>query len=116
MRDNATEAGPDLSGGRLRGERRKPQTLEELEHGREGVQLPQKQFLYTLDQVALLLAMSEDTLRLRYLWYQGLSVGVWKKDRLKAVDIAPVGDKRGEWRVSEEELIRWLRHKRLRIY
>lgn len=82
---------------------------------RDELGLPERPFLYTLDQVATLLSVNVDHLKLTLIYWKNRSVGYHKKDMLMAVNIAPVG-KRPDWRIAEEELIRWMRFKRLRIY
>lgn len=71
------------------------------------VTLPSPPFLYTLDQVALIVAWSKDKLH-RRTFYLLRSTGVKSRDDLEAFNIAASGEK-PDWRVSEQELIRWLR-------
>ncbi len=78
------------------------------------VGLPPRPFLYTLDQVSTMLNIGMPTLR-SYLYYLGRSVGPQGHDEIQAVNIAkPSQDP--DWRVSEGELIRWMKHKRFRYY
>lgn len=84
------------------------------ERARRRVDLPGRLFLYTIDQIATMIAVS-DTSVLHYCFLEGRSVGVPKKDRLLARNIAPVGQP-PQWRVAERELIRWLKYKHFRIY
>ena len=65
--------------------------------------LPFRPFLYTLDQIADLLAV--DSVK-RFVHFDGRSLGVAPPDKLKACNIAPAGE-RPEWRIEEVELIRW---------
>lgn len=74
------------------------------------IELPQKLFLYTLDQIATMLNLTEYSLKMSYLHFEGRSVGTHDLDLMYAVNIAPNG-KRPQWRVSEREFIRWLRRK-----
>lgn len=83
--------------------------------GREKIELPPRPFFYTLDQVATLLSMSENHLKSTMVFYQGRSVGVAKSDMLKARSIAKV-DEPPDWRISEAELLRWLRARGFRVY
>lgn len=81
------------------------------------VGLPIKVFLYTLDQVASMLSLSVERLqRGGYIHYDGQTVGAPKADLLKAVSIAPPGSSNPEWRISEAELVRWMKRKGLRVY
>lgn len=79
------------------------------------VGLPVRPFLFTLDQIADLLAIEMRTLRSRYIYFHGVSSGGRPKDRLQAINIAPQGEN-AEWRVSEQELKRWLRYMGFNIY
>lgn len=77
--------------------------------------LPPKIFLYTLEQVADLLALDEDTLASEFSYFEGRSIGRRKKDRLSVRNIAPLGET-PRWRISEQELVRWCTHKGYAIY
>lgn len=80
------------------------------------VGLPVRPFMFTLDQIAYLLDLTERKLRQDYIHYQGRSVGVCPKDKLLAVDISPEDAPRPEWRVAEKHLKRWMRFKGWKIY
>lgn len=82
---------------------------------REWVALPARPFMYTADQLAAVLSMTEAHVRGRLLWYEGREVGVRPLVKLKAINIANE-DERPDWRVSEQELIRWMKHKGFRYY
>lgn len=82
---------------------------------REDVGLPTRPFLYTLDQIASLATVDLVRLKADFVYYRGRSTGIARKDVMRAHNIAPVGHP-PDWRVSEVELIRWLRSKRFRIY
>lgn len=71
--------------------------------------------MYTLDQIAYLLNLTEETLKRSYLHFEGKSVGVCPRDRMIAVDISPDSAKRPEWRVPERYLKRWMRFKGLKV-
>jgi hypothetical protein len=77
--------------------------------------LPIRPFLYTIDQIASLLELSVPVVKQQYLHYEGRQVGVRAYAKMRAHNIAPDGEK-PEWRVTEEELIRWLRFKGFKIY
>lgn len=79
------------------------------------VDLPVRPFLYTIDQIATLLAVTEQNVKAKYLHYDGRSTGVCPRDRMVARNIAPDGE-RPDWRVAEKEFRRWLKHKHFRIY
>lgn len=81
----------------------------------EAVGLPMRPFLYTLDQIAVLLSMTEQNLRLRYIFFEGRSTGLRSVNEIRAYNIAPRHEK-PDWRVSDTELMRWLRHKGFKLY
>lgn len=80
------------------------------------VGLPIRPFLYTLDQVAYLLSLTEERVRKSgMVYYQGRSTGAKTPDRMMARDIASESQS-PDWRVAEQELIRWMRRKGYKIY
>lgn len=81
----------------------------------EKVGLPLRPFLYSLDQLSVLLDVDEVALRSTYIHYEGRSIGFASKDRLLARNIAPA-DSTPDWRVAERELIRWLKFKGFKHY
>lgn len=82
---------------------------------REEIGLPIRPFLFTLDQIATLIATSPSVVRSRYTFFEGRTVGKRQADRLLARNIANPGED-PDWRVAEAELIRWLRRKGFRFY
>lgn len=82
---------------------------------REQIGLPMRPFLYTLDQIATLIATDVAALRSRFIYFDGRSTGRRPPDRMWARNIAEPGDT-PEWRVAEAELLRWLRRKGYRFY
>jgi hypothetical protein len=78
------------------------------------VGLPIRPFLFTVDQIATLLSAHEQTVK-DSLFYDGRSTGRQPKDKMIARNIAIPGA-RPEWRVSEQELIRWMRFKNFKVY
>lgn len=81
----------------------------------EKVGLPPRPFLYTLDQVATIIALPIARLRETYVYYVGLDAGPRRLDQLVARNIAPEGE-RPEWRVEEHELIRWMKRRGFLAY
>jgi hypothetical protein len=81
---------------------------------RRRVNLPVRPFLYTLDQVATILNLSEITLKRDYLHFTGRTPGLQDKDRILAINIAAF-DKPAEFRVEEREFVRWLKRKGFRV-
>ena len=78
---------------------------------RESVNLPVRPFLYTLDQVATLLSMTEQGLKNKQLlFFQNRTPGVVSRDEILTINIA-LPDRKPEWRVEERELIRWMKRK-----
>lgn len=76
----------------------------------ESVGLPPRIFLYTVDQIAVVLNVSELHVKRHVLHYDGRSPGRCPKDKMLARNIADPGV-RPDWRVAERELVRWLKHK-----
>lgn len=81
----------------------------------EKVGLPARPFLYTLDQLSVLLNVDESRLRSSYVYFQGRSIGVPNRQLLLARNIAPP-TLPPDWRVAERELIRWLKTKGYKYY
>lgn len=82
---------------------------------RERLSLPPKFFMYTIDQVATMFEVDVTAVKANYLYYERRSVGSKPGDRMLARNIAPAGEK-PEWRISEQEVIRYLRKRGFRIY
>ncbi|RYE95932.1 MAG: hypothetical protein EOO77_41970 [Oxalobacteraceae bacterium] len=79
----------------------------------ESKDLPRPPFLWTLDQCAQIVNLEQAVFTRRYVHFQDLTAGPVKKDFLLARNIAPLGDS-PEWRISESELLRWLKSKGFR--
>jgi hypothetical protein len=75
----------------------------------KNIELPETPFLYTLDQIATLVNLELKTLRLTRIHFDGRSVGGRKLKTMLAHNIA-APDETPDWRVSEVELVRWLRY------
>lgn len=80
------------------------------------IALPIRPFLYTVDQLAQLLSLSEDYIRLRLLYYEGRSTGAVRKDLMRAINIAAASELKAEWRVSDFEFRKWMRFKGFKYY
>lgn len=86
-----------------------------LRESPEKVGIPVRLFLFTIDQLATMLAVDEAQIKRSYLHYEGKSVGARPRDKMWARNVAPEGEK-PEWRITERELIRWARMKGFKIY
>lgn len=80
---------------------------------REQVGLPTKPFFYTVEQVADLLAVDIKTLENTILHFKGFG-GTSGPDRLAATNLRTTDNPL--WRIPEDELLRWLRRKRITLY
>jgi len=80
----------------------------------ESIGLPARPFLYTLDQIATLLDVSSQGLE-RYLFFERRSIGVPDRHIMHARNIAP-HNQQPDWRVAENELLRWMRVKGFRYH
>lgn len=79
------------------------------------IDLPVRPFLWTVDQVATIISLQPRTMQIHYVYYEGRSTGAKSSSKLLARNIAP-RDAPAEWRIAQEELIRWLRMKGFRFY
>ena len=82
---------------------------------RERFQMPPRLFLYTLDQIATMTGVRLESLKASHIHFDRRSVGARPGDKMLARNIAQDGEK-PEWRVAENEFIRWLRKRGFRIY
>ncbi len=81
---------------------------------RDKLNLPYRPFLYTLDQLATILSITEDALRKgNYLFFEGRQSGRAIPDEIRVHNIAKPNDK-PEWRCEERELMRWMKRKGFR--
>lgn len=79
------------------------------------VGMPTRVFLYTIDQLSVMLDVSEEEIKRRYVYFQGRSIGTMSRDLMIARNIAPPSG-RPDWRVAEREFVRWLKFKGFRYY
>jgi len=82
---------------------------------RDRIGLPPRIFLYTVDQVAQMLSLTIPYVKNTLLFYDRREPGLTPKTRLRAINIAPEGET-PEWRVTERELIRYLRSRGVKFY
>lgn len=82
---------------------------------REGIPLPPRPFLYTLDQIATLFWVKIEPFKRDYCYWDGRSLGAAPRDKLRCVNIAPKGIT-PDWRVNEPELKRFLKAKHFRSH
>lgn len=75
----------------------------------ERLGLPPTPFLFHLDQVATMLGKTLDDLCETNIYFLGRSMGKLSIRQIKAVNIAVDETAPPEWRVTEGELIRWLK-------
>ncbi|AKJ71853.1 hypothetical protein TIN4_56 [Tsukamurella phage TIN4] len=73
------------------------------------VNLPAREFMFTLDQIALMLDVSRKSLEDNFLFFHGRSAGS-RRGRLIAVNIA-TPEMKPVWRVSETAFKVWMRYK-----
>lgn len=82
---------------------------------REKVGLPPRIIFYTVDQLATMLEMKESYIKTAVFFYEEREPGIRPKGRMLARNLAPDGET-PEWRVSETELLRYLRYKGVKFY
>jgi hypothetical protein len=86
--------------------------------------IPRRPVFWTLDQIADMLDLPQKTLVKSYLWLEGRDKGIYRLHYLRAVNLAftkvnPDGVQKqsvNEWRVAEDEFLRWLTFHKLWIY
>lgn len=78
------------------------------------VELPPRPFLYTLDQIATILAIEVSDLRQR-IYFTGKTTSYRVPRQLVARNISPP-TLAPEWRVAEEELVRYLKECGFRLH
>lgn len=88
---------------------------ENLNRGARSVGLPPRPFLYTLDQIATILNVELRVIRSSYIYFAGRTVGkksvhVMEAKNISAPNMPP------DWRVSERELVRWMKLKGFVFY
>lgn len=71
------------------------------------IELPVREFLFTLDQIASLLNVSEANLASNYLFFDGVTTGS-SRGRMRARDISNDPNRR-DWRVGESQFMMFLR-------
>lgn len=79
------------------------------------VGLPARPFFYTVDQIAVCLNLSVETVKQKYLFFDGRSTGSQSIHLMVARNIAKPTD-RPEWRIAEREFVRWLKLKKFKVY
>jgi hypothetical protein len=93
----------------------RPESGAALPPARKAVGLPPRPFLYTIDQLSVILDLSEAQIMKQYIYFEGRSIGTRRLNVMSARNIAPK-DQKAEWRVSEREFIRWMRTMGFRYY
>lgn len=91
------------------------QTITAFAFGAAKIGLPPRVFLYTIDQIAVMLDQSEASIKTGHLFFEGRSSGSRRNDLMIARNIAPVNEK-PDWRVADREFVRWMRCKGFRYY
>lgn len=79
---------------------------------RTKLNLPARPFLYTLDQIGVILSMTEASLkRSGHCFFTGRQPGRPLPDEIRCINIAQGHTDKPDWRVEEKELIRWMKRK-----
>lgn len=90
-------------------------TAQNLPPQRDRVGLPYRPFLFTVDQISVMLEVDEKKIKAEYLYYDGRSIGIQTRHQMVARNIA-ADDQPPDWRVAERELIRWMKLKGFKYY
>lgn len=80
----------------------------------EEVGLPPVTFLYTMDQIAVMLNVAESSVRVNKIYYHLRSPGRHLPSQMLARNIA-APDEPPDWRVTQQEFVRWLKLKGIRV-
>lgn len=86
-----------------------------LPPGGEKIGIPTRVFLFTVDQLSVMLDLPEKYILDNLLYLEGRSIGTPKKSLIQARNVAPP-ELKPEWRVTEREFIRWMRVKGFKYY
>ena len=86
-----------------------------FEPERDRIGLPPRIFMYTADQIATMLELTEQHVKSKLFFYDRREPGLTPKTKMRAFNIAPEGET-PEWRVTEREFIRYLRHRGVKFY
>lgn len=81
---------------------------------RGSVPLPAKVFLYTTDQIAMMVSIPEKKLVAEHLHLRGVDMGRRPKGKMLAIDISTTGEP--DWRVTESEYVGWARSLGIQVY
>lgn len=82
----------------------------------ERVGLPPRPFLYTLDQIASLLSVEELALKTTWIYFEGRSTGMKGVRRMLARNISVDANAKPDWRVADQEFVRWMKQMGYRFY
>lgn len=82
----------------------------------ESVGLPPRPFFYTLDQISVILSVSQSEVERRYVYFEGRSTGPRDVRLLIARNMNPDRNDKPDWRVAERELIRWMKMMGVKYY
>ena len=82
---------------------------------RTKIGLPPRPFLYTIDQLAVMLDLPERQLRIKHIYHEGRDIGHRSREHMVARNIAGPDDT-PDWRVADREFIRWMRLKGFKFY
>jgi hypothetical protein len=82
----------------------------------EKLGLPATPFFYHLDQCAQFMQIPVENFISQYVWFLGRSTGVKSPRKLKAVNMQADADQAPDWRISEGELVRWMKLLGFKVY
>lgn len=74
------------------------------------VELPIREFFFTIDQIAYMLDMDQGTVEDTLLFYWGREYGTCPRDKIKATNLS-MPDETPNWRVSQTAFAIWMRAK-----
>lgn len=92
-----------------------PTAIERRFEEAKRVDFPCREFLYTLDQMAVILGVETVSSIRPYVFCQGGDSGAPRRGEMVARNIALPGE-RPDWRVTERDFVSWLRRRGIRVY
>jgi imidazolonepropionase-like amidohydrolase len=87
-------------------------TISDREQKETGI--PLRVFLYTLDQISVMVEIPVATLEKSYIYFEGRTIATFRPEKMRARNISAREDI-PEWRVADKEVIRWLKNRGFKV-
>lgn len=86
----------------------------ESEKNIKTIGLPPLVFMFTVDQIASMLAVSEKRVMEAFLYYGERTTGRMPRHQMRTINIAPSNEK-AEWRIPSREFLAWCKRMGVKI-